>query len=683
MTSSATADDRLEVRDTSTPWTLRTYPTRAGWEERARFIREHILACTGLWPLPPKTPLKPRIFGRIERDGYAVEKVFFESLPGFFVCGNLYRPLSNLSSGSGRSPAIASPHGHWSRGRLEDSEMCSVPGRCINLARQGNVVFSWDMAGYRDSNQVDHREFGGLREDLWGTGVLGLQLWNSIRVIDFLAGLPDVDAKRIGCTGASGGGSQAFLLGAVDDRVAASVPVNMVSSSMQGGCNCENQAHLRLEINNVEIAAAMAPRPLLLVSTTGDWTANTVEIEHPAIRAIYRLYGAENRLSVHRVRAAHNYNRESRQAVYGFFSRWLHDGDRRVAESPFQTEADEDLLVFGKGRERPRKALDGSGVAHLLRARSEKRLSHLKPVDRGSLRRLKREMGVALRHALSSQTPTAEQLFTRNIGTERGPQWLTEELVIGRKEQGERIPAALLSPLPYAARGPAVLVVHPRGKAALLADASGRPGPLVRDLLSRGHRVLTIDPFLTGESYRESGSPESGPSECGSLYDPESVGHFHTYNKSVAACRIQDILTALTYLDSRDDVGRRSLLGLGAAGIYCLLARSLAAGVHRTCVDLSGFDASSDQCWLERCFVPAIRAAGDVRTAMALFAPGHLLIHGVGDGFPSAWAQAAYRAAGNPERLCRFRQRQTRQNQLEWITLGYGSHWDNGKSEGG
>ena len=661
MTNVAARDGRLlEIRDTSTPWTLRTYPTRAEWEARARFIREHILACTGLLPLPPKTPLKPRVFGRLEREGYAVEKVFFESLPGFFVCGNLYRPLN----GARRAPAIACPHGHWARGRLEDSEMCSVPGRCINLARQGNVVFSWDMVGHRDSKQIGHRDFGGLREDLWGLGVLGLQLWNSIRVVDFLSGLPGVDAKRIGCTGASGGGSQAFLLCAVDDRVAAAAPVNMVGSTMQGGCNCENQAHLRLNINNVEIAAAMAPRPLLLVATTGDWTADTVEVEYPAIRAIYRLYGAEDRLSVRRVDAPHNYNRQSREAAYGFFSRWLHNGESRVSESAFQVEADEDMLVFGKGRGRPSKALNATAVVQLLTGRSEQRLSQLKPVDSGSLRRLKREMGVSLKHALSAEVPTTEQLFIRNTGRERSAKWLTETLLIGRVEQGERTPAVLLSPLPYTARAPAVLVVHPKGRTALFGRANRRPAPLVRELLAKGHRVLAIDPFLTGESRTgESGLPESE-----SPYDRASVGHFHTYNKSVAACRIQDIVTALAYLDSRDDVGRRSLLGLGSAGIYCLLARAMAAGLHRTCADLSGFDPASDRCWLERCFVPAIRAAGDVRTAMALIAPGHLLIHGAGGGFPTAWARATYRWAGRPDRLTRFGKRQTRANLVEWIT---------------
>ena len=257
------ADRRLlELRDYGTPWTLQSYASRTDWEERARHIREHILACAGLWPLPDKTPLKPRIFSRLERDGYAVEKVFFESLPGFFVCGNLYSPVPWTA---GSIPAIACPHGHWKRGRLEHGDSGSVPGRCINLARQGNVVFTYDMAGHNDSDQIDHGGFGGVAEDLWGIGTLGLQLWNSIRVVDFLISLAGVDARRIGCTGASGGATQTFLLCAVDRRVAAAAPVNMISSHMQGGCNCENQSHLRLDINNVEIgggdgAASATPR---------------------------------------------------------------------------------------------------------------------------------------------------------------------------------------------------------------------------------------------------------------------------------------------------------------------------------------------------------------------------------------------------------------------------------------
>ena len=96
------------------------------------------------------------------------------------------------------------------------------------------------------------------------------------------------------------------MLTAVDDRVKVAAPVNMVSAHMQGGCNCENQGHLRLEVNNIEIASLMAPRPLFLVSASGDWTVNTPELEYPAIKDIYRLYIAEDRVATTQVDAPYN-----------------------------------------------------------------------------------------------------------------------------------------------------------------------------------------------------------------------------------------------------------------------------------------------------------------------------------------------------------------------------------------
>jgi Acetyl xylan esterase (AXE1) len=202
------------------------YTTLAEWEARAAHLRKQILAPAGLLPLPERTPLHPQIFGRLERQGYSVEKVLLETMPGFFLGGNLYRPVGK----SGKFPGVASPHGHWDYGRLENTPAVSVPARCINLARQGYVVFSYDMVGYNDTIQTPH-DFGAEREDLWSFNALGLQLWNSIRVIDFLQSLPDVDAERIAVTGASGGGTQTFLVSAVDPRVKFAAPVNMISPS--------------------------------------------------------------------------------------------------------------------------------------------------------------------------------------------------------------------------------------------------------------------------------------------------------------------------------------------------------------------------------------------------------------------------------------------------------------------
>src|SRR6266849_2849906 len=223
--------------------TVPRYASRAAW------LREHVLASSGLLPLPEKTPLRAQVFDEQKHDDYSVAKVYFQSLPGFFVTGNLYAP-----AGRGPFPAVLLPHGHWIYGRLENTEISSIPGSALSLARQGFVAFTYDMVGYDDSRQLTHA-FGGRRESLWGLSLAGLQLWNGIRSLDFLQSRPEVDAERIGAAGASGGGTQTFLLAAVDERVKVAVPVNMISLHMQGGCLCENPPGLRLDTNNVELAA--------------------------------------------------------------------------------------------------------------------------------------------------------------------------------------------------------------------------------------------------------------------------------------------------------------------------------------------------------------------------------------------------------------------------------------------
>lgn len=353
-----TLDDRMAVR---------RYSSVAQWRERAAWLREHVLASAGLLPLPERTPLNAVVFDEQTHADVTVAKVYFESLPGFLVTGNLYKPI-----GPGPFPAILSPHGHWTYGRLENTELASVPGRAINLARLGFVVFTYDMIGYNDSRQLPHwnsdtgeaRPPWGRREALWGLSLAGLQLWNSIRSLDFLESRPEVARDRIGATGASGGGTQVFLLSAVDDRVAASAPVNMISLHMQGGCLCENLPHLRLDTNNVELAALFAPRPLLMVSATGDWTNETMTLEYPEMRRFYELLGAPERVHALRVDAAHNYNRQSREAVYAWMSRWLKGApaDVVVKETAFSPARLPDVLVF-HGRALPTGALGPDQVA--------------------------------------------------------------------------------------------------------------------------------------------------------------------------------------------------------------------------------------------------------------------------------------------------------------------------------
>jgi hypothetical protein len=264
---------------TDTEFTPKSYATLADWTERREHLRRQILWSAGLWPMPERTPLNARISGRIEHADCTVEKVAFESRPGLFVTGNLYRPKKPSPRGH---PGVLNPHGHAATGRLHDDNVASYQARGITFARMDCVALIWDMIDYNDSarqlfgtcqqksywdahNQPWSHEPN--RRALWNINALGLQLWNSIRALDFLCSLPEVDPDRLGCTGESGGGTQTFLLYAVDDRVKVAAPVCMVSAYMQGGCNCENAPGLRLDTCTLDFGAMMAPRIVLLHNT--------------------------------------------------------------------------------------------------------------------------------------------------------------------------------------------------------------------------------------------------------------------------------------------------------------------------------------------------------------------------------------------------------------------------------
>jgi dienelactone hydrolase len=639
------ADARFQVRNTNTHVDFKPYPSREAWEARALDLRRQVLMAAGLWPMPERTPLNAQVFGKLAREGYTIEKAYFESYPGFYCTGNLYRPIPTEKR-PGPFPGVWSPHGHWAYGRLHHDEVGSIPARAINLARQGYVVFTPDMVGYNDSQQISH-QFGSKREQLWGVNVLGLQLWNSIRGLDFLQSLPDVDGKRLVATGASGGGTQTFLLTAVDNRIAAAVPVNMISASMQGGSNCENAANLRLDTFNVEVGALAAPRPMLMVAATGDWTKNTPKEEFPAVQSIYRLLGAEDKVQVRQFNAPHNYNRDSREAMYAFFGQWVL-GDKDAAhfkERNVRVEFPSDMLVF-YGRQRPPGVTEQTLVEQRI-AVAERQMAALKPADAAGLARFREVMGVALRQSLAAGVPpAAEAVISATLNSSA----TVENLLLGRSGRGDRIPAALwLPPKRRASKPvpiPVVLIVHPDGKNAVGSS------PLAAELLRRGSAVFSIDAFQTGE--------HRGTRDM-------SDRMFTTYNRTDDAERVQDILTALAYLNGRKqlqqdarakppgavELGEVSLVGMERAGLWVLLARALAPQdfAARTAADAGQFETENDPAYLEKLFIPLIRRAGDFRTATALIAPAPLLIHNTGTAFKADWARDAYRAAGREAAL--------------------------------
>jgi hypothetical protein len=645
------------IQTLDTPRSFPQITTEAQWRERSRTIREQILVSSGLWPMPEKTPLHAKVFGKIDRDGYSVERVFFQSYPGFYVAGNLYRPLGR---GAGPFPAILNAHGHWEHGRLEDTELCSNPGRCINFARQGMIAFAYDMVGYNDTHFPDSPRTAGFADLhhrfasndpvdlLWSVSLMGLQTWDSIRALDFLESLPDVDKTRLACTGASGGGTQTFILGAIDDRLAAQAPVVMVSHTMQGGCQCENMPGLRIKYSNMEIAAAAAPRPQILVSDTRDWTQTTLTVEGPAIGRIYQLFQAPEKLRYVRFDFEHNYNQTSREAVYQWFDRWLlHQPDNPVRELAFQKEPDQDLRVFPDG-ELPPDAVSQAGLVKYLVTTHRERLHALDPVTKNALADYRQIMEPAWQRTLQLDWPS-EPLRTAVKSRAQRRDYSSDLLEITRPGEDETIKVVRLSPLKSrSARKLTVIVLaHPDGAASYIDDA-GAPRGLARWFLDQGLAIAI--------------AAESG----GTAAPDQTSLLFTTYNRTHLQERVRDLVSICQGVkDINSNNCHVVLCGSGAAGFWSLLAASAADAVITDCGQV---DASDDEALLAPdLFCPGIRNIDTFEGALVLAAPHPLLLHNAAAGFPAAHLRSCYKTLHAENRLRLESRRLNDEEIVSWV----------------
>jgi dienelactone hydrolase len=332
------ADNLVKLRN--------SYQTKKEWLERTKVIKQGILKGAGLIPFPKKSALNPVYTSERKYDGYSVKNVAIETLPGVYLTGSLYLPEKRDKKMAG----ILSAHGHWAKPDDYGRYRSDAQNRCASFARMGAVIFSYDMVGYGEMKDLgwEHKHPLAFKQ----------QLWNSIRALDFLLSLDNIDPERIAITGASGGGTQTFMLTAIDDRIKVSVPVVMVSSYFFGGCVCESGMPVHKsefhQTNNVEIAAVAAPRPMLLVSDGDDWTKHTPDVEFPHIQYIYSLMGAENNVEyVHLPNDKHGYELSKRKAVYPFLAKYLklnlraiEDKNGEITESGITIEPYKLMKVF-------------------------------------------------------------------------------------------------------------------------------------------------------------------------------------------------------------------------------------------------------------------------------------------------------------------------------------------------
>lgn len=639
----------LVTLDSYHPW--EPYDDLESWAARAERVRRQVLVAGGLWPMPPRPPLEPVVHGAIDRGDYTIEKVFFASHPGFYVTGNLYRPKAPAE---GPRPAVLSPHGHRRDGRLsersdddvreqleqgwetrEEDARYYIQARCAGLARLGCVVFHYDMVGYADSLQLGHGAgFGDVEAELRLQNAFGLQTFNSIRALDFLAGLPDVDPERIGVTGSSGGGTQTFILCAVDPRPAAAFPAVMVSTAMQGGCVCENASHLRVGTGNIELAALTAPRPLAMTGAD-DWTIDIETRGLPELKVLYGAYGVPELVDARcRPDFDHNYNRTSREQMYAWFNRHLDLGAAEpVEEEPFEPVPPAELRVFGEEHPLPDDATDAAGLRRYLTEAAEAQLAALEPRDAAGLAEFRRVVGGALEVLTHTSLPESSAVESQPVSEALTPDGGSlRKLVLARAGSGEELPAVLQTPGDW--NGVVVVAVSAGGRRELLAAG------VVDRLLARRAAALLPDVLLTGEG------ADAGPLPVDRQRHGRFAGYTYGYNATLLAHRVHDVLTAAAHARGLPGVRSVRLLGTDGAGPWVVLAQALAGGgIERTAARW-GWDFDQVREISDPNFLPGALRYGGMASFAGLCAPAELRLFG--GGAPPERVAACYAAAGAP-----------------------------------
>lgn len=316
-------------------WLTSLYSNKTEWEARRDTLRKEVRERLGIDKLLPICSKEKPEYSKIRKfDGYTVQNFRLKTANGHTVCGSIYAPTSK-----GKHPLIICPNGHFSNGRYGKVQQL----RLGTLARMGAICVDYDLWGWGESAD----EVGSKAHQTPEAHVM--QALNGIRILDWMIQRKDVDTKRIGVNGGSGGGTQTVLLTVLDDRFTAANPVVSVSSWFDGGCPCESGMPIQLAGGgtcNAELAAMFAPKPMMLVSDGGDWTSTTPELEYPYLQRIYGFYGATDKVSnIHLPKERHDFGDNKRNAVYKFFIDTFNLDASKLDESKVTIE-DENALRF-------------------------------------------------------------------------------------------------------------------------------------------------------------------------------------------------------------------------------------------------------------------------------------------------------------------------------------------------
>jgi dienelactone hydrolase len=655
------ADVRLSgLKDLNGYFPFEPPSTMEAWKARAEVVRNRILVSQGLWPMPTREPLNAVIHGHIDREEYSIEKAYFESSPGLYVTGNLYRPKKTAA----KVPAVLFAHGHWQDARLsfetpektrleiatgqerfENGGRSRFQSMCVQLARMGCVVWQWDMLSDSDAVQIPREvihQFAKQRAEMnasenWGLfspqaeshlqSVMGLQTWNAVRSVDFVMSLPEVDSDRIAVTGASGGGTQTMILAAIDARISLSFPAVMVSTAMQGGCTCENASLLRIGTGNIEFAALFAPKPQGM-NTANDWTKELSTKGFPELQQIYKLTGAPKNILLNRgEHFPHNYNAVTRSVFYTWLNQHFKLGFASpVIERDYEPLSRDELTVWDEQHPAP-KANDPESERAILRwltSDAQRQLSQAVESPASTLDVLRVGIETIIGRSYE-QAGDVEWKLTSKKDLGKAVEMLG---VLRNVTHGEELPVRWFYPKHWNQK--AVIWLSQAGKQGLL-DEDHQAQPHIQRLVDAGYTVLGVDLFMQGEFL----DPTDEEVRNRVVSNPrEFAGYTYGYNHALFAQRTHDVMTLTKFLKSAK-VGEHpnpnsiSLVALDQTGPIGVAGRAiLGTTIDRAALDTHGFRFGKVADYRDSMFLPGGAKYLDLPGMLVLGAPKPLWLAG-------------------------------------------------------
>lgn len=655
-----------ETRRARTIAQLKTAESWSAWGSRARTE-----LCRAVGAFPEKTPLNPQVLGVLRRDGYWIEKVIYQSRPRFFVTANLYVP----EDGESRHPAVLSPCGHTDNGKADETFQHVY----ISLAKLGFVVLAYDPVGQGERNEywdiaankpilrpgvMQHCQVGNQCY-LTGTNLAQYRIWDGIRSVDYLCSRSEVDPKRIGVTGTSGGGNFTLYLSAVDDRLTAAVPSCFITSlprRVASRVTADAEQNLVGQFPNMldhaDVLIAFAPRPLMIASVTQDFfpiegTRETFE----TVKHAYEALGVPEKAAMTEVDDKHGWPIELRSATYRWFCRWL-KGDETPVDEPsnIRVEPEKNLLCTPEGQVayRGSKTVCDFNLAYATSIRPSRDPAAIL----SNLYQWKEDIRLAALDALNMPDNWYQRGELQSVETAESEGISIEKLYV-KTEPGIVVPCLLFKRPDARNEMPLIVCIDERGK-----NAEAAPGGLYRRLAAAGCAVLAVDPRGIGETMSRMKS-----NDYYGFYGIETDLTYTSFmlGRPLLGMRVYDVVRTIAAVRDRNGIrpGRILCVGTGSAAPIALFAaaidNSLGGAVYRK-GPLSYFSIVETRFhqWHVNCFVPDIVRRFDLPDLAALVSPRAMFVLEPLDGAkkavpdadalkPYETAQIVCRQAGKPE----------------------------------